>query len=125
MKIKFIVFVIVLVIIVVAFGIYTGAKPEKSGELDDFAKCIKSSGAQFYGTFWCSHCQNQKKLFGTSREYLPYVECSTEDGTEQTEICKEKGIEGFPTWVFADGTRLSGELSLQVLSEETKCALSK
>jgi len=124
MKIKFIIFVIVLVLAVSAFGLYSGAKPGKAGELDGFAKCIKSSGAQFYGTFWCSHCQSQKKLFGTSKEYLPYIECSNPEQTEQLPICTEKGIEGYPTWIFASGKRLSGELSLKVLSEETQCLIS-
>ena len=120
---KFIIFIILVVVIVGGVGLYFGFKSEVPGKYDQFAQCLKESGAEFYGTFWCSHCQNQKNLFGSSKEYLPYIECSTADGQGQTEICKEKGIEGYPTWVFKDQTRLSGELSLQTLSEKTQCFL--
>ena len=123
MKIKFIIFVVLVVVVVAGVGLYFGLKTEKSGKLDVFAQCLKTSGAQFYGTFWCTHCQNQKKMFGTSSQYLPYVECSTPDGSEQLQVCKDKGIEGYPTWVFADETRLSGELPLATLAEKTSCPL--
>ena len=122
-KTKFIIFIILLVIIVAGLGIGFGGKTEKEGKLDAFSQCIKSSGAEFYGTFWCAHCQNQKKMFGSSKQYLPYIECSTPDGQSQEQICKDKGIEGYPTWVFADGSRLSGELSLETLANKTQCVL--
>ncbi|MEI7719556.1 MAG: hypothetical protein WCI72_06815, partial [archaeon] len=90
---------------------------------DTLATCIKDKGAVFYGTFWCPHCQNQKKLFGASESLLPYVECSTQDGKGQTQICIDKNIQGYPTWTFADGTSLGGEQTLQTLASKTSCAL--
>lgn len=120
----FIVFIVIVVLLVGGFGVYaTKANIKNSTKLDGFTQCLKSSGAEFYGTFWCSHCQNQKKLFGSSKQYLPYIECSTPDGTGQLQICKDKGIEGYPTWVFGDGSRLSGEQTLQTLAEKTQCIL--
>lgn len=95
----------------------------KSGEYDTFAQCLKDSGTVFYGAFWCPHCQNQKKMFGSSAKLLPYVECSTPDGQNKTQICIDKGIEGYPTWVFPDGSRLSGEVSLSTLAEKSSCIL--
>lgn len=114
---------VLVVLIVGGTGAYFGFRPEKPGQLDGFAQCVKDSGAEFYGTFWCSHCQNQKKLFGSSKQYLPYIECSSPDGESQNQICKDKGIEGYPTWVFGDGSRLSGELSLETLASKTQCVL--
>ncbi|HXK35049.1 MAG TPA: thioredoxin domain-containing protein [Candidatus Paceibacterota bacterium] len=96
---------------------------KKPGELDAFAACLEEKSAVFYGAFWCPHCQNQKKLFGKSAKLLPYVECSTPDGQSQLEICKDKNIEGYPTWEFADGSRETGEVSLAKLAEKTGCAL--
>ncbi len=93
--------------------------------LDSFAKCLADKGAKFYGASWCGHCQNQKKMFGESVGFLPYVECSTPDGNDQTAACKENNITSYPTWVFTDGSRESGELSLQKLSEKTGCQLSE
>lgn len=92
--------------------------------MDSFAKCITESGAKMYGTYWCSHCQNQKKMFGDSVQYLPYVECASVSGSSQQQVCSDNGITGYPTWVFGDGTRLSGELSLEVLSRKTGCPLN-
>ncbi len=119
-EIKLMLFVVLVVLIVGGFGVYANSKPSK---FDGFAQCLSDSGAKFYGTFWCSHCQAQKKLFGNAKKYLPYVECSTPDGSGQLDVCKEAGIEGYPTWVFADDSRLSGELPLKTLSEKTQCVL--
>ncbi len=96
---------------------------EVSDKYDGFAQCLKDKGAVFYGAFWCSHCQAQKKLFGSSQKLLPYVECSTLDGNGQTQICIDKKIESYPTWEFADGSRLNGEVALEALAEKTSCVL--
>jgi thiol-disulfide isomerase/thioredoxin len=98
----------------------------KPGNYDEFATCIANSGAKFYGAFWCPHCQAQKALFGKSKQYLPYVECSNPDMKTQTPICDEKKIEGYPTWEYQNGTttiRTSGEKTFQELSEMSGCAL--
>ncbi len=119
---RFILFIVLLVLIVGGIGVFASFGPKKPGKLDGFAQCLSSSGAKFYGAFWCSHCQSQKKMFGSSSQYLPYIECSSVDG-KQLDICKNDGIEGYPTWVFKDGSKLSGELSLETLSEKTSCPL--
>ncbi|OGI68684.1 hypothetical protein A2738_00015 [Candidatus Nomurabacteria bacterium RIFCSPHIGHO2_01_FULL_42_15] len=90
---------------------------------DAFATCLKDQGAIFYGAFWCQHCKNQKKLFGSSQRLLPYVECSTLDGKSQTQACIDKKVESYPTWEFADGSRLNGEIALAQLAEKTSCVL--
>lgn len=97
--------------------------PVAPGKYDTFAMCLKEKGATFYGAFWCPHCQAQKKLFGSSAKLLPYVECSTADGRGTTQMCEDKKITGYPTWEFADGSRLSGEVSLEKLAETTSCVL--
>ncbi len=89
---------------------------------DSFAQCLTDAGAKFYGAYWCPHCQDQKKLLQNSKK-LPYIECSTPDGKNQTQICIDAKITGYPTWDFADGTRLDGELTLEELSQKTNCAL--
>lgn len=95
------------------------------GELDTFAQCLEEKGAVFYGAFWCPHCQAQKAIFGKSQKHLPYVECSTANGKGQISYCNERGITGYPTWEFADGSREPGELSLETLAEKTGCSLSE
>ncbi len=68
--------------------------------LGDFAKCLGQKSAVFYGASWCSHCQDQKKLFGEFAKDLPYVECSDAGGNEQLKICADQNITVYPTWKF-------------------------
>lgn len=100
-----------------------GAASNGPGKYDEFATCLKDKGAIFYGAFWCPHCQAEKKLFGSSAKLLPYVECSTADANGQTQICIDKGIKSYPTWIFADGSQLTGEIPLEQLAEKTSCVL--
>ncbi|MEQ1561536.1 MAG: thioredoxin domain-containing protein [Nitrospira sp.] len=102
--------------------------PGKPGKLDSFAQCIKQSGAEFYGAFWCPHCQAQKARFGKSAKLLPYVECSTPDGKDQLSVCKDKGVTTYPTWFFpvANSTsteKVTGEVELEDLATRTSCVL--
>ena len=97
--------------------------PSGPGKYDAFATCLKDKGAVFYGSFWCPHCQAEKKLFGVSQKLLPYVECSTPDGQSQMQICTDNKITSYPTWTFADGTSLNGEIPLQQLADKTSCVL--
>lgn len=112
--------VLILFVVGVVWLIKTPGKP---GELDTFASCLSEAGAKFYGAFWCPHCQNQKAMFGSSARLLPYIECSTPDGSGQLPICTDAGVTGYPTWEFADGEREGGVLSLERLSEVTQCEL--
>lgn len=123
-KRKNIKWIIILVIGAGVVGLWalTNNRPSR---LDNFAQCLKDKNAIFYGAFWCPHCQNQKKLFGRSAKFLSYVECSTPDGRSQTTFCAEKNIEGYPTWEFNDQSRISGEATLEQLSEKTGCALPR
>lgn len=115
--------VILLVMGAIIMAVTQEPRFEVPGRYDELALCLKEKGAVFYGAFWCSHCNDQKKLFGSSAKMLPYVECSTANGQGQTQICKEKNIEGYPTWIFADGSILSGQLPLATLAEKTSCSL--
>ncbi len=115
---------VVVVAVLAGVAVYvTNARPAGPHRLDAFAQCLKESGAKFYGAFWCPHCQNQKKLFGSAEQYLPYVECSTPNGQAQLAVCKEAGVESYPTWVFPDGSREVGEVPLARLAEKTSCTL--
>lgn len=109
---------------VVSYNSYQGGRTAFApGVLDGFAECLKTSGTVFYGAYWCPHCQATKRMFGTSASKLPYVECSTTDGSGQTQACTDKGVEEYPTWVFPDGSRLFGEQTLSALSEKSGCPL--
>lgn len=117
--------IIIIIIITAAAGVtwFFAKESTKPGKLNDFSQCLKAKGAVFYGAFWCPHCQNQKAMFGKSVKYLPYVECSTPDGKGMLAFCQEKGVKGYPTWMFPDGSILEGEIPLETLAEKTACQL--
>ena len=117
------VYVLVAVAAVLGIYIYVSNIPPPKGMYDQFAQCIASSGATFYGAFWCPHCQQQKANFGDSVHFLPYVECSTPDASGQTQVCIDKGIKEYPTWYFANGASSTGVADMATLSKETGCPL--
>lgn len=112
------VLVIALVIFFVVRAIFNARQP---GEFDGFAQCLTDSQVTYYGAFWCPNCQDQERLFGRSKRFLNYVECSTPQRTQKA-ICNEAGIEAYPTWDI-DGTRLQGVQQLETLAMITSCPL--
>lgn len=126
MKKGILIFWLIIVALVVAgigVSVFVRISPTPS-KLDPFAQCLKDKGVVFYGAFWCPHCQATKALFGRSAKLLPYVECSTPNGQDQTAICKEKQIKNYPTWTFPNSTTtLTGERTLQELSTASGCSL--
>lgn len=126
-KTKFIIFIASVILIVGGLGVYFTTKPQAPGKLDQFAQALNQK-AKFYGAFWCTHCQSQKAEFGSSKKYLPYVECSNPDNT-QKQICKDNKIEGYPTWIFQDGVKLTSnsnpficEIKTATSIESNNCA---
>lgn len=103
--------------------VYFQNLPPPFGLYDAFAKCIASTTTEFYGAWWCPHCRAQKTEFGDAAQYLPYVECSTPDGSAETQECIQDGVKSYPTWQFPDGSRLVGTQPLSILSQKTGCAL--
>lgn len=113
---------VILVVVIVGL-VLLQKQSNKPSKYTEFAKCLGEQGATFYGAFWCPNCGDQKKMFGKASELLPYVECSTPDAKGQLPVCTEKGISSYPTWEFADGSRLSGTQEISILAEKTGCPL--
>ena len=78
-----------------------------------------TQNVKFYGAYWCSHCQKQKSLFGAvAAAKLPYVECAADGEKSQRQLCKDKDIKMFPTWVI-DGKYFTGAKDLKEIAELT------
>ncbi len=90
-------------------------------DLASLATCLADTGVKMYGAFWCTHCQAQKRAFGEAQSLMPYVECSTPDGKNQVQVCADAGITSYPTWEFADGGIIMGEVPLQQLAQRAQC----
>lgn len=111
-----------LLIAVIGFFVWRMNDAPGGGQYDSFAKCLTEKGVVMYGAYWCPHCQNQKKMFGESWDFVSYVECSLPNKGGQTAECTAKGIKGYPTWDI-NGVMISGELSIETLSEKSGCAV--
>jgi len=100
---------------------YTGTSTKSAGIPEDpklraLAKHLAKVDVKFYGAFWCSHCESQKALFGTSAHRLPYIECSPKGrNAPQATICRVMSIRSYPTWMIK-GRRHTGMLSLKELT---------
>ncbi len=89
-------------------------------EIETLAKCLSDKGAKLYGAFWCGHCQSQKEMFKESWKYVDYAECDPRGENPQSDLCLQKGIEGYPAWEI-NGKMYDGELSLKKLAEISGC----
>ena len=118
---------IIIVAILVSFIVFniTGNTKKAPNKYDSFAKCITDNGVKMYGAYWCSHCNNQKEMFGNSWQYINYIECSLPNKAGQTQVCTQAGIKAYPTWEFQDGKRLDGELTFAQLSQYSNCQLEE
>ena len=109
-----------LIVIFYAFTQNTTAKIENV--YDDFAQCLTEKGAVMYGSAWCSHCKEEKATFGDSFKFINYVECP-----DNTQLCIDKGIRGYPSWSIGTSTELIEGFSKNVtfgqLSAITGCKL--
>ena len=90
---------------------------EEDPYIAGLAMRLAESGATFYGASRCPHCQQQKAIFGASVNRLPYVECSPGGRTAPpARSCVSAGVNTYPTWVFANGERVSEVLSTEELA---------
>lgn len=97
--------------------VLTWCTQQPKQNLDNFAKCLTEKWVMIYTTKTCSHCQNQKKLFGDSWQYINNVDCN-----DNPIICSQAGIEGVPNWVI-NGENVLGEYPLEILAEKTDCEI--
>jgi hypothetical protein len=109
-------FVIVAALLV---GLVAYSLVPKPSPYVGFAQCLAQKGAVMYGTDWCGHCQDQKRMFGTAFKGVVFVNC------DYSRACLDNNVTGYPTWILADGTRLEGEQPLGLLAEKTGCTLPR
>jgi uncharacterized membrane protein/glutaredoxin len=97
--------VLAVLMILVAHAAYTRQQAEPTGPehpaIRALAEHLADEGAVFYGASWCSHCQEQKRMFGASAVRLPYIECSPGGpNAPQLRTCSAAGVRNYPTWVI-------------------------
>lgn len=117
--------IILIAIIIGIVGFSSIGNVTKSFEYDDFTKCLTENNVKMYGAYWCSHCKDQKQMFGDSWKHINYVECSLPNMAGQNQICRQANIKAYPTWEFEDRKRIEGTLSFKQLSRHSNCELEK
>ncbi|MGK7902453.1 MAG: vitamin K epoxide reductase family protein [Hormoscilla sp.] len=95
------------------YAITTTSTPAKIA----LAKHLKAAGFKMYGAFWCSHCQDQKTLFGKeAAAELNYIECDPNGKNPQMALCRTAGVPSYPTWEVK-GQLYPGVQGLEQLAE--------
>ena len=74
------------------------------------AEHLAVKGVRLYGAFWCPECAEQKAMFGSAADALPYVECGF--GSPRADV------ELLPSWEFG-GVVLPGMLSIAELERRS------
>ena len=86
------------------------------GYVERLAKFMTKQGMVMYGTYWCSHCKQQKELFGDAVQYIDYVECDAKGANANPDECIARDIKGYPTWIYQD-KKYEGSQTLEKLAE--------
>ena len=80
------------------------------------ANHLKQVGAKMYGAFWCSHCHDQKQLFGKEAfQEINYIECDPKGKNPKPDLCEAAKVQSFPTWEIK-GQSVSGTQSLEEIA---------
>jgi len=88
-----------------------------SPEKIKLAEHLTKEGVVMYNAYWCPHCHDQKEMFGKeAAEKLNLIECAADGFNNKRDLCKAKGITGFPSWEI-NGSIDSGIKSLKELAE--------
>ena len=117
--------IVVVAVVALIWGFAAYNEKSSNGEtgavtVADFAKCVAGKGLTMYGAAWCGHCANEKKAFGDSFKLINYVECP-----ENIQLCTDKGINGYPTWIDGAGVKHEGEQGFVGLAKISGCELPK
>jgi glutaredoxin len=81
------------------------------------ARHLRKIGAKLYTAYWCPYCHYQKERFGEyAAQLLDVVECDRRGVNPQAQLCRQKGISGYPTWEI-NGKFYSGNRTLSDLAK--------
>lgn len=94
------------------------AEPSKYAEV---AKCLTDKGVIMYGAYWCPHCSNQKKIFGSDFQFIKYQECDPQGVGGDKAACLEAGVTQYPTWKFPGQGNVIGEQQVRDLAKLANC----
>mgnify|MGYP002882682978 CR=1 FL=1 len=81
------------------------------------AQHLRDQNIILYNAYWCPHCHDQKEMFGKEAvSYLLLIECASDGKDNKAELCKSKGISGYPSWEI-NGEIYPGTQTLDELAD--------
>lgn len=95
--------------------------PPGPGKYAAIAQCLTQKGVKFYGAYWCPHCADQKKIFGSDMQYVAYVECDPNGKNAKPDECQKAGVEKYPTWFFPGQGIITGVQDPVDLAAKANC----
>jgi hypothetical protein len=117
--------VLIVIGIIIAGALLLRYVYSRPGKHDSLAQCVVDSGTKMYSAWWCTHCQEQKRMFGSSFKIIveggAHVECSPGGTQTFSDFCRNAGITSTPTWVFPDGSMQPGRLPIETIAEKSGC----
>ena len=108
----------IIILSLLSLVLLSACAPGQPGKADVLAQCLTQEGAVMYGTEWCPHCTAQKEMFGSSFQYVTYVDCD-----KNRQACINAGVKGYPTWQVG-GANYEGTQSLYDLAKNSGCSLT-
>ncbi|QDU27265.1 Putative peptidyl-prolyl cis-trans isomerase [Anatilimnocola aggregata] len=93
-----------------------------ANDLVAFAKLLTAANIKFYGAAWNPATTATKNLFQDGAQYLNFIEVTNPDRTLNA-TGSANSISIFPTWVFQDSSRLTGELTLAQIATKAGIAI--
>ncbi|MBT6823928.1 hypothetical protein HOA59_00645, partial [archaeon] len=92
-------------------------------KITEFSNCLGEKGLKVYAAGWCGHCKSLVSTFGGkgTMEQI-YIECQDDqrNPTEDTELCQEEEITGFPT-IKINGEPYQNARTFDAFAEATGC----
>ena len=108
---------VVLALLLHFSGLFDPAAGPEKPYLKALAIHLRDSGARFYGTYWCPSCQQQKALFESSADRLPFIECTPNGRSGPLNFdCVANDIRDYPTWIIG-GRRQTGVVPAAELAQ--------
>ena len=87
-----------------------------ANDLSAFAQRLRDNGVTLYGAAWDATTTAQRQLFGDGSQFLNFVEVTNPNHTFNATATANNITATSPTWIFSNGSRLTGTQTLAALA---------
>lgn len=76
----------------------------------EIGKVLADRKAIMFGAYWCPYCDQERQELGRDvfskasnggRPMVRYVECDPRGANAETNLCRQAGVQSYPTWALA------------------------